>query len=234
MSRAQLNLAFPDRTNAGISKDASGERVVAASRRPDGTYRKEIKIRPGFTPQEDVVLYRSRGQAEAERHRAVKGSVPGLKPGAAVGAGRGAGASAQVQAALGGMGKAARKNAKRKEKRHEDAAAVEGAGAAVGVRRKDEEDVPDAWDAEEEQAPSAAGALPPAVPSIVPAPAAEAGAAELSAEEKEKKARALRKKLRQAEQLRDRPSPAASLSAAEQEKVDKITELEAELAKLAV
>jgi Mago binding len=40
-----------------------GERVIAASRRPDGTLRKERKIRPGFVPQEEQQVYVSRGAA---------------------------------------------------------------------------------------------------------------------------------------------------------------------------
>ena len=40
-----------------------GERVIAASRRPDGTVRKERKIRPGFVPQEEQQVYVSRGAA---------------------------------------------------------------------------------------------------------------------------------------------------------------------------
>lgn len=40
-----------------------GERIIAASRRPDGTLRKERKIRPGFVPQEEQQVYVSRGAA---------------------------------------------------------------------------------------------------------------------------------------------------------------------------
>lgn len=28
----------------------TGEKVIAGSRRPDGSYRKEIRVRPGYTP----------------------------------------------------------------------------------------------------------------------------------------------------------------------------------------
>ncbi|KAJ2956439.1 hypothetical protein NQZ79_g7695 [Umbelopsis isabellina] len=46
-----------------MSSNASGivgsgeDRYIPGSRRPDGTYRKERKVRPGFTPAEDVVRY---------------------------------------------------------------------------------------------------------------------------------------------------------------------------------
>ncbi|KAL3724118.1 hypothetical protein ACJRO7_036182 [Eucalyptus globulus] len=38
-----------------------GERLLAPSRRPDGTYRKPIRIRAGYVPQEEVAIYQSRG-----------------------------------------------------------------------------------------------------------------------------------------------------------------------------
>ncbi|GAA5899595.1 hypothetical protein JCM6882_001159 [Rhodosporidiobolus microsporus] len=256
MSRPPLNLVFPDRTTAGISKNADGERVVAASRRADGSVRKELKIRPGFTPQEDVALYRSRGAVEAERRQATRGVVPGLRPGV--------GAAAQVQAALGATGGAAKKRSRGKK------------GGAKGEEKKrveEEEDVPDAWDAEESSpstatpataepaaaastsSSSSSAALPPPVPSASstsapPPPPTTAVAAAVGADapldpaEREKRARALRKKLRQAEQLRDRSSPSAAsssaasspatapvstLTPAEREKVDSIARLLAEL-----
>ncbi|CAM0142769.1 hypothetical protein VKS41_002671 [Umbelopsis sp. WA50703] len=46
-----------------MSNNASGivgsgeDRYIPGSRRPDGTFRKERKVRPGFTPAEDVVRY---------------------------------------------------------------------------------------------------------------------------------------------------------------------------------
>jgi hypothetical protein len=40
-------------------KDA-GERVIAPTRRPDGSLRKEIRIRAGYTPQDEVAIYQSK------------------------------------------------------------------------------------------------------------------------------------------------------------------------------
>jgi partner of Y14 and mago protein len=42
---------------------STGERIVAASRRPDGTLRKERRIRAGYTPQDEVPTYVSAGSA---------------------------------------------------------------------------------------------------------------------------------------------------------------------------
>jgi partner of Y14 and mago protein len=76
--------------------------------------RKQIKIRPGFTPQEDVSLFRSKRQAQKEATALPKGQVIGwLAPEVA---------KAQPAAPL---TKSAKKNAKRKEKRTEQHAVKE-------------------------------------------------------------------------------------------------------------
>lgn len=41
----------------------AGERVIAASRRPDGTVRKERRVRAGYVPQDEQAVYVSRGAA---------------------------------------------------------------------------------------------------------------------------------------------------------------------------
>jgi len=67
----------PEVSNAGITTGADGQRRVAASVRADGSVRKEIKIRPGYKPPEDVEAYKNR-TAEAFRNRG-KGGVPGAE-----------------------------------------------------------------------------------------------------------------------------------------------------------
>ncbi|KAI5204626.1 hypothetical protein E4T42_01030 [Aureobasidium subglaciale] len=62
-------------SRAGITTSASGERHIPASVRPDGSLRKEIRVRPGYRPPEDVELYKNR-TAEAYKNRG-KGGVPG-------------------------------------------------------------------------------------------------------------------------------------------------------------
>lgn len=69
---------MPPTSNSGIVTDAtSGERHIPESVRPDGTTRKAIKIRPGFRPVEDVELYRARN-AVAQRERRRVG-IPGIE-----------------------------------------------------------------------------------------------------------------------------------------------------------
>jgi partner of Y14 and mago protein len=69
--------------------------------------RKERRIRPGYTPQEDVSVFKTSRQAESERRALPKGHIPGWVPRAATGEG-------QKKSA------AAKKNAKRREKKKEE------------------------------------------------------------------------------------------------------------------
>ncbi|MQL99371.1 hypothetical protein Taro_032098 [Colocasia esculenta] len=38
-----------------------GERILAPTRRPDGTLRKPVRIRAGYVPQDEVAIYQSKG-----------------------------------------------------------------------------------------------------------------------------------------------------------------------------
>lgn len=38
-----------------------GERVISGTRRPDGTYRKDVKVRAGYVPQDEQPVYVPRG-----------------------------------------------------------------------------------------------------------------------------------------------------------------------------
>ncbi|KAK0206484.1 hypothetical protein DFS33DRAFT_592406 [Desarmillaria ectypa] len=108
MSLPSLN---PEQTAAGIAVDPHTlERVIPESRRPDGTIRKQIKIRPGFTPQEDVRRFRGTKQAQMDANVLPKGHIVGWAPPPST-SNSGAGQKP--------LSKSAKKNAKRKEKREE-------------------------------------------------------------------------------------------------------------------
>ncbi|KAH1050952.1 hypothetical protein AAZX31_08G125800 [Glycine max] len=50
---------------AELSKSLKeGERLVGPTRRPDGTLRKPIRIRAGYTPQDEVAIYQPKGALE--------------------------------------------------------------------------------------------------------------------------------------------------------------------------
>ncbi|KAG9542380.1 hypothetical protein KCU97_g22058, partial [Aureobasidium melanogenum] len=94
-------------SRAGIATSATGERHIPSSIRPDGSVRKEIRVRPGYRPPEDVELYKNR-TAEAYKNRG-KGGVPGAD---------------SVSATPDPPSAAANKNAKRREARKKAAASA--------------------------------------------------------------------------------------------------------------
>lgn len=65
-------------TKAGITVGADGQRIIPSSLRADGTARREIRVRPGYTPPEDVEAYKNQ-RAEAWKNRG-SGGVPGAAP----------------------------------------------------------------------------------------------------------------------------------------------------------
>ncbi|KAL5564055.1 hypothetical protein UlMin_033802 [Ulmus minor] len=66
---------------ADLSKTLKeGERILAPTRRPDGTLRKPIRIRAGYVPQDEVAIYQSKGallKKEMASHEVVP---PGYDP----------------------------------------------------------------------------------------------------------------------------------------------------------
>ncbi|CCA72543.1 hypothetical protein PIIN_06480 [Serendipita indica DSM 11827] len=105
---------FPETTASGIAVDPKTlDRVVPATRRADGSLRKEIKIRPGFTPQEDQSRFRGSRQQQAEKNALPKGHILGwVAPSS--------GASTSSGKDTSAMSKSAKKNARRAEKKKED------------------------------------------------------------------------------------------------------------------
>ncbi|ESK97637.1 rna binding protein [Moniliophthora roreri MCA 2997] len=153
MSRPPIN---PSKTAAGIIVDPQTlDRVVPESKRPDGSVRKEIKIRPGFTPQEDVKRFRGTRQAQMDANALPKGHIVGwVPPTASEGSNK-------------PLSKSAKKNAKRKEKRDEKKAAIkdsweddddEPAPVVKKSEESKEEDAPSATTNSEDQ-PSTEDAL---------------------------------------------------------------------------
>lgn len=69
--------SVPTPSKAGIIETQTGERHIPSSVRPDGTKRKEIKIRPGYKPPEDVEVYKNR-TADAYKNRG-SGGIPGAE-----------------------------------------------------------------------------------------------------------------------------------------------------------
>lgn len=125
-------------SRSGITTSETGERRIPSSTRADGSIRKEIKIRPGYRPPEDVEIYKHR-TAEGFRNRG-KGGVPGAD-----------GLKDETESAKAGA--AAIKNAKRREARKK---------AIAGAENEDDTGKQESTVAEETSAPSAPSADPEA------------------------------------------------------------------------
>ena len=65
-------------SKAGIETAADGASYIPASKRADGSTRKEIRVRPGYRPPEDIETYKNRS-AETWKNRG-QGGVPGAEP----------------------------------------------------------------------------------------------------------------------------------------------------------
>jgi partner of Y14 and mago protein len=186
----------PSISKAGITTSSSGERHIPASVRPDGTLRKEIKVRPGYRPPEDVEVYKNR-TAEGFRNRG-KAGVPGAE-----------GLKTEDDPAK--LSAAANKNAKRREARKKAAAAASEENGEVTIvdGKLDESKIEDTETVEA---------------THIKKTAAPEKAKDLELE-KEKEAKKLLKKLRQAKELKDKKEKGDKLLPEQFEKVIKINEL---------
>ncbi|RAL17277.1 putative RNA binding protein Pym [Aspergillus homomorphus CBS 101889] len=189
-------------TSSGIAtNESTGERYIPSSTRADGSKRREIRVRPGYRPPEDVELYKNRA-AEAWKNRGkTGGGVPGaegLKP------------SAEDSGSA-----ASNKNAKRREARKKAKATQDSAGATKDVTQIEN------WRAAA-AAPNGAAKKEADSSGAAKQPTEEALDPEA---ENEKKARNLKKKLRQARDLRDKKNQGEALLPEQLEKVIKIQEL---------
>lgn len=183
----------PAISKAGITTSATGERHIPASVRSDGSVRREIRVRPGYRPPEDVELYKNR-TAEGFRNRA-KAGVPGAE-------------AVKSEESASASSPAANKNAKRREARKKAAAAAgdgneEDKGASAESKGKDK---PADVKEKEVSKPEPEKVVDPEV-------------------EKEKEAKKLTKKLRQARELKDKKDKGDKLLPEQFEKVIKINEL---------
>jgi len=104
-------------SKSGITTGKDGDRHIPSSVRADGSVRKEIRVRPGYRPPEDVETYKNR-TAEAWKNRG-SGGVPG----------------ADAVDKDGSSGAAANKNAKRREARKKAAATAKDDEGSAGTEK---------------------------------------------------------------------------------------------------
>ncbi|KAK9244704.1 hypothetical protein V1506DRAFT_491479 [Lipomyces tetrasporus] len=69
---AAASTPSPEASTAGIVTTPSGERVIPPTTRKDGSLRKEIRIRPGFVPTEDVARYNVAERVQMRQQRLVR------------------------------------------------------------------------------------------------------------------------------------------------------------------
>ncbi|TKV96876.1 hypothetical protein SEVIR_9G458500v4 [Setaria viridis] len=200
-----------------LSIPKEGERIIAPTRRPDGTLRKAIRIRAGYVPQEEVAIYQSKG---ALMRKSGPDVPPGYDPALAV--------DAKPKT------KAAKRNERRKEKRQQASSTNDkgkgldieeaGAGETDKVLSSKTDKQRDSVESVTKQIKGIAISESPAAPSTN---ANDSSQPESSAPDIDKKIRALKKKIRLAEaQLQGDPE---KLKSEMQEKLKKIEGWRAEL-----
>ncbi|CAN6284843.1 unnamed protein product [Urochloa humidicola] len=197
-----------------LSIPKEGERIIAPTRRPDGTLRKPIRIRAGYVPQEEVAIYQSKG---ALMRKSGPDVPPGYDPALAV--------DAKPKT------KAAKRNERRKEKRQQASSTNDkgkgldeeaGAGETDKVLSSETDKQRDSVESVTKQIRGIAISESPASTN-----ANDSSQPESSAPDIDKKIRALKKKIRLAEaQLQGDPE---KLKSETQEKLKKIEGWRAEL-----
>ncbi|XP_022726454.1 partner of Y14 and mago-like [Durio zibethinus] len=188
-----------------------GERILAPTRRPDGTLRKPIRIRAGYVPQEEVAIYQSRG-ALWKKEMASQVVPPGYDPPA----------DAKPKT------KSAKRNERKKEKRLQ-AALEKGknleAMADDEIKKEDvpEEDLDDGSESVKSltsQMTDLAVSQNP-VPTSPPSNSVEASNAGAPVQDLDKKIRAIKKKIRLAE-TQQQKTPQQEMKPEQLEKLAKV------------
>ncbi|KAK6348618.1 hypothetical protein TWF718_006407 [Orbilia javanica] len=197
-------------TTSGIQTLESGTRIIPSSTRADGSTRPERRVKPGFTPAEDVVKYQNR-TAEAWRNRG-SGGVPGATD--VVGDGKAA--------------SAAGKKKRRRGKKAGGSAGGGGEGKEGDEEGGEEEEEGEEGGQEEEPVKKVEGQAAAAAATAAPAaPAADSA-------DVEKKAKGLQKKIRQAQELKSRKEKGETLLPEQLDKALRLGELIRDLEKLGV
>ena len=182
---------------SGILTTPTGDRHIPPSTRADGSLRKEIKIRPGYRPPEDVEIYKNR-TAEAWKTKG-DGGVPGAE------------GLKDLEDGKSVTGKNAKRREARKRAKAAEAESLVDGNAQLAHRRRSSTD-------SKPEGKSDLGAGGPAAPGELEA--------DVNPEaEREKQARNLKKKLRQARELREKKDKGDHLLPEQFEKVIKIQEL---------
>ncbi|KAL2653399.1 hypothetical protein R1flu_021527 [Riccia fluitans] len=181
-----------------------GERILAATRRPDGTLRKPVRIRAGYTPQDEVAIYQSKAALMKQGRPTVP---PGYDP----------------EDAAKPKTKAAKKNEKRKEKKQQaNASSGNGESASsLGIEGRLCDEKPASG---QSQSKAELNAVAQQLHALTVSSRASEGPQEESSVkvDLDKRIRALRKKIRTTEALQAGPTAKATLTPEQKEKLSKL------------